>query len=112
MEGPLTTISRANWTDAVVAVATTVGNSDELDVRNYAGGSVHVPNGSTITTLTFYALHAAGGTCVALYDADHVAVTLTVAANQVVELPASVFAIPFMKLVGNAAGNVSLFLKG
>jgi hypothetical protein len=89
-----------------------VATSDELDVRNFAGGSVHVPNGSTITTLTLYSLHVEGGTCVPLYDADHVAVILTVAADQVCELPAAVFAVPFLKFVGNAAGNVSVFLKG
>jgi len=105
-------MGRANYTNPTVTVDSTLADAEEIDVRNYAGGSVHVPHGSSLTTLTFYSLHAAGGTMVAAYDNANVAVTLTVSADRVVQLPDAIFGFPFIKMVGNADGEVSLFLKG
>ena len=110
-QGPIATISRANWVGAVT-IDSTVADCTVVDVRNYAGGSIHIPNASSVTTITFYGLQSASGTFVACYDNTNTAVTLTVAADRVVQLPDAVFAYSFIKLAGNTDGTGTLFLKG
>jgi hypothetical protein len=67
-------------------------------------GSVHVPNGSSITTITFWGTNVEAVAGVAGYDQDHVAITLTVAADQIVELPASIACFKYVLPVTNASG--------
>ncbi len=109
MSGPIT---RGYRLPIDVAVATTEAACDELDKAEFASGSLQVPSGSSLTTLTILGSHTAGDAHVAVKDQDGAAVTMTVAAGQVYELPSAVFGVPFIKFQGNAAGTVSVVLVG
>ena len=89
----------------------TLVDTPEIDMRDFAGGSIQLPTGSSITTLTYYGCHTKGGTHVALLDADGVAVTQTVAAVRIVDLPAAIFGLPFLKILTNADGAVTVCRK-
>jgi hypothetical protein len=94
-----------------VMIDTVVADATAIDLRNYAGGSVSIPSGSSVTTITVYGCHTVDGTYLAAYDNADAAVTLTVAASRCVQLPDAVFGYPFIKLVGDADGTCTLFLK-
>ena len=95
-----------------VTVAAAAADSDVIDNREFASGSIEVPAGSSLTTITFYAALSEGGTMYAVYDADHVAVTLTVAASQVCVLPDEIYNLPWFSMEGNAAETAAkIFLK-
>lgn len=83
--------------------------TEELDVRRFSGGSVTVSAG--VTSLTLYAGHEAGDTCLPYYDKDNVAVTLTVASTKITQLPLEIFDLAFVKFVGNTSGTITLTLK-
>lgn len=74
-------------------------------------GSVHVPTGSSITSITFYGTNVAGVAAVPGYDQDHVAITLTVAADQIVELPSAIACFKYIVLVTNASGTLYVHLE-
>lgn len=76
-----------------------------------AGGTIFVPTGSSITTLTFHVADSASGTMVALYDTDNAAVTLTVAADRAYPVPDQCFGAPYWTVTGNAAGTVTVVTK-
>ena len=105
-------LDRFTTTIPSVTVATAVANSEEIMSGSYAGGMIFVPSGSTITTITWYAAEKAGGTYLAAYDADGVALTQTVAASKAYEIPAALFGCRAIKAVGNAAGTLAISLKG
>ena len=86
-------------------------DTPEINMKDFAGGSVSIPAGSTITTLTYYGCHTQGGTHLVLLDSDGVAVTQTVAASRVIDMPAAVFGLPYLKIVSNADGAVSICRK-
>lgn len=69
-------------------------------------GSVQVPTGSSVTTITFYGTNVEAVAGVAGYDQDHVAITLTVAADQIVELPSGIACFKYVLPVTNAAGTL------
>jgi hypothetical protein len=114
MANPVTTPMSRGFDDSTttVAVNTVLANAAVVEFNKHAGGSVSVPAASSLTTLTFYACHTRTGTFVPLYDANNVAVTLTVAASRVVALPDALFGVPYFKMVGNANGTVTIFKKG
>ena len=108
----LSAIGRCWKSPQSVTLTTAETTSPSIDARPFAGGSVQIPVGSSITTLTFYADHDRAGVFGALYDNEGIAVTLTVAAGRCHELPTSIFAVPYFKMVANAGGDVTVFLKG
>lgn len=95
-----------------LSLNTAVGTTDELDMRSAAGGTVQIPSGSSITSLTYYAATEPGGTYSALYTDSGTAVTQTVAADRVYDMPSAVAACGAVKIVANAAGAVKVTLKG
>lgn len=97
-----------------VVVDTTLANCEEIDFREFAGGSFEVPSASSITTVTFYGTTSFGtaATHLPLYDTSNAAVTMVVAAGRIYPLPSSCYGLAAIKLVGNAAGSVHLFKKG
>jgi hypothetical protein len=90
-------------------VTTSETTTEEIDVRRFAGGSITVSSG--ITTLTLYAGHETGDTFLPYYDKENVAVTLTVASTRIVQLPATIYDLAFVKLVANTSGTINLTLK-
>lgn len=94
--------------DITAAESTSVA----IDIRTFAGGSIQIPVGSSITTITFYADHDAAGVFGAMYDNEGYALALTVAAGRTYELPSAIFSVPYFKMVGNTTGTITVFLKG
>lgn len=94
------------------AAGASAAASDPIDCRQWAGGMIHVPAGSEITTITWYCSTEKDGTFLAVMDGAGEAVTTTIAAGQACLIPAACFAAAWLKAVGNAAGTIDISLKG
>ena len=102
-----------------VAINTAVATTPEIPYGGFAGGIIHIPNGSSITSLTWYSSHKQGGE----YEASlqpvsehvtpitYVAVVQTVAANGAYPIPEYLVGAVALKAVGDAAGTVYISLK-
>lgn len=100
-----------NRLTATTTVAlTTSSNSPEVNISEFAWGEVAVPNGSSITSLTYYIV-SPEGTYYAAYDSAGSAVTQTVAADRAYPIPPAVFGSSRIQIRANAAGNVRITLK-
>lgn len=77
----------------------------------YSHGTVRVPNGSSITSITWYAKRSSSDTAVALYDQDGVAVSQTVAADRVVELNTALAGCKYAVPKTDAAGTLYVHLE-
>lgn len=95
-----------------LTLGTAVATTPEIDMRQSAGGTIQIPVGSSITSLTYYAAAEPGAVYSALYTDAVAAVTQTVAADRVVDMPAAVAAVGALKIVVNVAGAVKVTLKG
>ena len=104
-------MSRSAVRMASVAVGATSAASKEVSLEQFAGGVVYIPAAETVVTLTYYTAPVAGGTYLQLYDEDGIAVTQTVSHTKAYAIPAAVWGCGFVKLVGNAAKDVDLYLK-
>lgn len=92
-----------------VALLTT-SSSPRIDISKYAWGEIYIPNGSAITTLTYYTAYP-NGTYFAAYDSAGAAVTQTVAADRSYPIPAAMFGASLIQIRANAAGTVHITLK-
>jgi len=91
----------------VEAACTTNSTTTARILRDgFPMGSVHVPNGSSVTTITWYGTNVASVAGVAGYDQDGVAVTQTVAADRICELPSAIACYKFVLPVTNADGTL------
>lgn len=93
-----------------VAVATSVANSNAISFGDFEFGMVFVPNGSSLTTLTWHTSTDVNGTYLAAHNASG-AITQTVAADRAYPIPADLVGARFLKITGNAAGVVGVTLK-
>lgn len=82
-----------------------------ITYKNYAGGAVIIPSGSSITSLTYYGAGDYSGTFTAIYDSAGVAVTQTVAGGRAYPIPDACFPYPYLKIVSNADGAVTFVGK-
>jgi hypothetical protein len=101
-----------NPNSVLVKTVGDLADATEIDMRGFAGGCLEVPTDSSLTTVTFYSCLTKGGTHRPAKDSGHESIQITVAAEEVVCFPDSVFNLPFIKLVGDAAEDVKIFLKG
>ncbi len=97
--------------DTAFAVTSAIGTANEIPFANHEEGSVSIPNGSSITTVTFWGCPVPGGEFEALYTTSNAAVAMTVAADRCYPFPASCKPFAAIKIVGNAAGTVQVGLK-
>lgn len=95
-----------------VAVDTVLADSDEILYGEFASGQIHVPNGSSLTTLTFHTSHKQGGDYEAAHNQSNAAVTMTVAADRSYPMPTELAGATAVKITGNADGTVNICLKG
>lgn len=95
-----------------VAVTDDIATTPEIPFGEFAGGSVHVPDGSGITTLTWHSAPNPGGTYEPAYDSAGDAVAQTVAQNQAHPIPVALYGAGAIKAVGNTSGTIEVSLKG
>jgi hypothetical protein len=93
-----------------VTVDTAVGVSTAIGYGDFEKGMVHVPAGSSLTTLTWHASNYINGTYLPVNNASG-AVTQTVSAGKAYPIPSDVIGAQFLKITGNAAGVVGVSLK-
>ena len=93
-----------------ISVDTVLADAETIYFAHADGARIIVPTGSSLTTLTFHESHD-GTTFVAAYDSTGTAVTLTVAAARSYPFPSTLNASKYVKIVGNADGEVILVAK-
>jgi hypothetical protein len=93
-----------------VTLTASLATTPDIGYADFAGGMVHVPTGSSITSLTWYTSHD-GTTYIAAQDSTGVAVTQTVAAAKSYPIPDALFGAGKLKCVANAGGAVYLTFK-
>lgn len=93
-----------------VHVDTTLADSDEILVSEFATGAVYIPAGSSLTTFTWWAAVEPGGTFVAVYNSSG-AVAQTVSHTRVYPIPDECMACAVLKIAGNADGTIDVSLK-
>ena len=94
-----------------VAVGTSAANSDAVEFEAFETGGVHIPTGSSLTTLTWYTSLTKNGGYTIVRDGSNNNVTSTVAADYNYQFPSALTGARFVKIVGNAAGVVGVTLK-
>ena len=92
--------------DVSASCNTAATTTARMDITGYAIGGVRVPNGSSITSITWYAAANTSDTAVALKDEDGVAVTQTVAADEYHALPSALAGCKLVLPVTDAAGTL------
>jgi len=91
-----------------VVVATDEDDSGEY-ICSGRGGLVIIPEGSSITSITYYTAEKQGGTRVPLNDKDGEAVAQTgLSDGNAYDMPAEVYGCRVLYLKGNVAGEVFL----
>jgi hypothetical protein len=96
----------------VIPTAANIATATAINFKDFVGGSVEVPAGSSLTTITYWACMTEDGTYLALYDKNNNPVTQTVAAERIYALKDEVFNCAFIKMTGNAAeAAAKVFLK-
>ena len=105
-------LDRLSTTIVSVALNTAVATTAEIKYGSYAHGFVLIPAGSSITSLAWHVAEKPGGTYLPAYDEDGVVVTKTVVHTRAYAIPSALSGAPAIKAVVNAAGTVSVTLKG
>lgn len=111
-----TQIMRQPEEPAIVTLTSSLATSPLIAYAKMSGGTVEIPSGSSITSLTFYSFHSTEGTFLPYFDNSSlsapVAVVMTVTAGNVYQLPDSLFPLSRFKVVANAGGTVYFQFKG
>lgn len=93
-----------------VAVTTNLNSTAEIILGRYATCLLHVPDGSSINSLTVHGYDPINDHYSPLYKADGTAVVLTVDEDGCYEVPIAVYASERIRLVGDAAGDIVVTL--
>jgi len=94
-----------------VTLDSTIGDTPEIQFAGMRVGVVIIPNGSTITTLTYHVAEKLGGTYLPLHDEGGSAITHSVAADKAYQLPPELHGATAIKIVPNNDGAVFLTLS-
>jgi len=94
-----------NTTPGTFSLTDAIGTTPVINYRGYRKGFVYVPNGSSLTTLTWHSSDSEDGDFEACHDGSN-PITSTVAADRAVPLPTTLEGAAYLKAVGNAAGTV------
>jgi hypothetical protein len=97
-----------------VALNTAEGTTAVIEWGGANNGTIYIPTGSPITSLTYYAGYDTGVAFLPLFTnvATPVAVTQTVSAAKSYDLPDAVRGARYLKIVVNSAGSVVIACKG
>jgi len=93
-----------------LSLTDTLSTTPNIDFRRWAGGTIHIPTGSSITSLTFH-VALEDGIFIPLFDTTPAAVVLTVAASGAYPVPDACFGNSEIKIVVNVSGVVDINLK-
>lgn len=108
--GKRRSITRSDVPSLTVAVTNTLSTTAEIDLRGISAWSIRSPD-SDVASVTVYGSTASGGTyTVVQVDATDVTVALSGAKWN--NPNASVFPLSWVKLVGDADGDIELVAKG
>jgi hypothetical protein len=106
-------INRFHAERTATAGITSIDNSTEIDIREFAGGGIAVGTLSNQTTLSYYVASEPGGTYYELCDREGVAVTQAIDDGQAYPLPDELYGFgAFKVLADNTALQVTVSLKG
>ncbi len=94
-----------------VTLTASSSTTPEIEITDSAWGSVFIPGGSSITTLTYYAAPYVGGTHIPAQDSTPAAITQTVEAGKAYPLPYDLFGAGAIRIVANTTGIVGISLK-
>jgi hypothetical protein len=86
-----------------LSLNTATGTTQEIDLGMAVRGEVHIPSGSSATSITWHSSTTSEGTYLPCYTSGNTAVTQTVAAGRAHALPAELFGRKYVKGVVNAA---------
>lgn len=110
-----TSIERRTKTTSL-SLNTATGTTAKLPYGVYSGGTIMIPNGSSITSLTYYAYDNDNGTYHALYDTTVTTPVAVVqaglAADRAYPIRDEAYGVRTLVLVADAAGTVQVDLKG
>jgi len=93
-----------------VSLNTAAGTTEEIEIGMAVRGEIHIPTGSSVTSITWWSSTEANGTYITCYDSANAAVTQTVAAARAHSLPAALFGRKFVKGVVNAAEAAAILV--
>lgn len=101
-------------TDFIVRADTSVADSTEIDISEFAGGGFVMPDTTSATAIAFHVSTRIGGEYEPLYDRDNAAVSQTVAASRAYPLPDELYGFGAFKMVasGGDEADIRLSLKG
>lgn len=97
-----------------VDVATSVPGSDAIHYGDFESGMVHIPDGSSLTSLTWYVSSSENGTYLPAVNTIEMGSGPTshvVSDGNAYPIPNNLRGARFLKIVGDAAGVVGVTLK-
>lgn len=100
-----TPLARGKRHVSSVDITTSINTTDEIDMRGAAAMAIHVPSGSSCTSLSFYGRVSGSSDYVVIRDTTGTAVTQTVAADSVCVIKDEIYPFAYVKFVGNAAAT-------
>jgi hypothetical protein len=101
-------------TDFIVRADTSVADSTEIDISEFAGGGFVMPDSTSATVITYHVSTRMGGEYEPLYDRTNTIVTQTVAAARAYPFPVEIYGFGAMKLVATTGdeADIRISLKG
>lgn len=109
----MTTAKYSVSIDSIV-VDTAVGDSNAINYSDFESGMVHIPDGSSLTSLTWYVSSSENGTYLPARNTIEMGSGPTshvVSDGNAYPIPNNLRGARFLKIVGDAAGVVGVTLK-
>lgn len=103
------TISRHS-TLKTINVSSVENSCTEIDMTQWAGGTILIPAARTVTLLTLKVAEKPGGTYLPLKDSAGVAVTVAVSAGNAFPVPVAAFGAAALKLISNQSAVEQIFV--
>jgi hypothetical protein len=97
--------------DYPVTAATTLEDSTEIDIRDFAGGGVQVGTLWDQSVLFYYVAASPGGTYGLLYDRDDAIVQQNIGQDRCYPLPDEIYGFGALKIACNGSINLSLIIS-
>jgi hypothetical protein len=106
------TASDSSPNDFQVTAAILPEDATEIDIRDFAGGGISVPDGVPTTTIWYYVATKPGGTYRLLHDRDDAGVEQIVNGGYCYPLPDEMYGFGAFRMVAGTAFDLAVSLKG